>query len=64
MIQKYNFVHFSCGDLLREASQNNDEDSNLINEYIREGKIVPVKITCSLMKRAMDNCGGTVSELF
>jgi hypothetical protein len=63
LIQKYNFVHFSCGDLLREASQKNDEDANLINEYIREGKIVPVKITCSLMKRAMDNCGGTVFYL-
>ena len=62
LIQKYNFVHFSCGDILREASQKNDEDANLINEYIKEGKIVPVKITCSLMKRAMDNSGGTVKN--
>ena len=56
--EKYKFSHFSCGDLLRaEASTEGSENGNLINELIREGKIVPAKITCSLAKREMNSRG-------
>lgn len=56
--EKFNFTHFSCGDLLRaEASTKDSENGDLINYYIKEGLIVPAKITCSLAKREMDNKG-------
>jgi hypothetical protein len=45
--------HFGCGDLLREAALKQDEEGVYINELIREGKIVPVKITCNLAKKEM-----------
>lgn len=56
--EKFKFSHFSCGDLLREeASTINSENGELINYYIKEGLIVPAKITCSLAKREMTNRG-------
>ena len=58
LIQKYNFIHFSCGDLLREAALKDDEDGKLINYYIKEGLIVPVRITCKLAKNKMDLTSG------
>lgn len=50
--QNYKFVHLSAGDLLREE-QNTDgsEHGEMIKEYIKLGKIVPVEITCGLLKK-------------
>lgn len=33
------------------------ENGELINNIIKDGKIVPVAITCSLIKKAMENNG-------
>lgn len=56
IVKEYGFVHLSAGDLLREERNNpNSEYGELIETYIREGKIVPVDITCSLIERAMNN---------
>ena len=45
---------------MRDAIKQNNEESELINELIKEGKIVPVRITCNLLKTAMDKSGGPV----
>lgn len=56
--EKYKLVHFGCGDLLRaEASNKESQYGELINGYIKDGAIVPAKITCSLAKREMDTHG-------
>ena len=55
--EKYNFIHFSTGDLLREEIKRNTEDGKLIKSIMTEGKYVPVKITCNLIKKAMDSYG-------
>ena len=55
--EKYNFIHFSTGDLLREEIKRNTEDGKLIKSLMTEGKYVPVKITCNLIKKAMDSYG-------
>ena len=47
-------MHLSAGDLLRK--EQNIEGSHygqLIDEHIRNGTIVPVEITCSLLEQAM-----------
>jgi UMP-CMP kinase len=55
---EFNFVHLSAGDLLREERQRpGSEYGELIESYLREGQIVPVAITCSLLKRAMEGHG-------
>ena len=50
--------HLSAGDLLR-AERNNPDSKNgeLINNYIKEGKIVPVEITVGLLGDAMQKSG-------
>lgn len=41
-------------DLQRDSCS---EHGDLINKIIAEGKIVPVAITCGLIKNAMEKCG-------
>jgi len=53
LVKKQKFVHFSAGDLLREVAKEDSEDSKLVNSYISQGKIVPVRITISLIENAM-----------
>jgi UMP-CMP kinase len=56
--EEFHFVHLSAGDLLREERQRaGSEYGELIETYIREGRIVPVEITVNLLKRAMEKNG-------
>ncbi|XP_075239298.1 UMP-CMP kinase-like [Convolutriloba macropyga] len=54
--------HLSAGDLLREKRKENDETSELIENYIKEGKIVPVQITISLLQKAMEKQQSAVNS--
>jgi adenylate kinase family enzyme len=50
--QKYGYTHLSAGELLRDERKNPDSQyGELIEKYIKDGKIVPVEITISLLKR-------------
>ena len=55
LVDKYNFVHFSTGDLLHEEISKGTENGKLIKQIMSLGKYVPVKITCGLIKKSMDN---------
>ncbi|CAG9824738.1 unnamed protein product [Phaedon cochleariae] len=58
IVETFGYVHLSAGDLLREErSQPNSQFGELIDNYIKEGKIVPVEITCSLLDNAMKASG-------
>ena len=57
LVQKYGFVHLSAGDLLRAERDSGSPNGDLINSYIAEGKIVPVQISCNLLRTAMENAG-------
>ena len=57
LVEKYKFIHLGAGDLLRAEAKKDTEDGKLVNSIISQGKIVPVKITCSLLKKAMDESG-------
>lgn len=55
LFQKYGYTHLSAGELLRDERKNPDSQyGELIEKYIKEGKIVPVEITISLLRREMD----------
>ena len=47
----------SAGDLLRAERDSGSKDADLINNIIKEGKIVPVEITVKLLKKAMSDAG-------
>ncbi|KAK9174508.1 UMP-CMP kinase family protein [Cryptosporidium meleagridis] len=57
IVDEFSFIHLSAGDCLREAMSRKDETSDLIDSYIREGLIVPVEITVSLLKKKMQEHG-------
>mmetsp|Transcript_21737 Transcript_21737/g.66977 ORF Transcript_21737/g.66977 Transcript_21737/m.66977 type:complete len:227 (-) Transcript_21737:433-1113(-) len=58
IVETYGWVHLSAGDLLRaERKDPTSKDGELINEFIREGKIVPVEITLKLLQKAMEASG-------
>lgn len=52
--QKYNFGHLSAGDLLREELKlSSSEHRDVIKKHIDAGTIVPVEITCALLKKVV-----------
>lgn len=54
LASRFGYRHLSAGDLLREERQRpGSEYGELINTYIRSGKIVPMHITIGLLERAM-----------
>uniref|UniRef100_A0A1L8EE30 UMP-CMP kinase n=1 Tax=Haematobia irritans TaxID=7368 RepID=A0A1L8EE30_HAEIR len=58
IVERFQFVHLSAGDLLREErAREGSEVGALIEDYIRNGKIVPVEVTCSLLEAAMKKSG-------
>ncbi len=57
IVGKYGYQHISAGDCLRAERASGSADADLINTYIREGKIVPVEITVKLLLKAMKDSG-------
>ncbi|XP_055902294.1 UMP-CMP kinase-like [Eupeodes corollae] len=58
LVNKFGFGHYSAGDLLRDESMRPDSKVGpLIKEYMKDGKIVPVEISCSLIENAMKTSG-------
>lgn len=55
IVKHFDFVHLSAGDLLRAERQSGSADAELINNYIQQGKIVPVEITVNLLKKAIQS---------
>ncbi len=53
LVKGFGFVHLSAGDLLRAEQETKSETAELIKSYIKDGKIVPVAITCGLLKAAI-----------
>jgi len=54
LVQDYGFKHLSAGDLLREEQdREGSEYGQMIKDYIKDGKIVPMEVTVTLLKNAM-----------
>jgi len=54
--EQYTCVHLSVGELLRQEQTKEDSPNGaLIKEYLKEGKIVPVEISLSLLQQAMED---------
>lgn len=55
IVKHFGFVHLSAGDLLREERiREGSQFGTLIDDYIKNGKIVPVDVTCSLLENAIN----------
>lgn len=51
---EYGMKHLSAGELLREEINSGSANGKLIDGYLKEGKIVPVKITLDLLREKME----------
>ena len=51
---EYGMCHLSAGDLLREEISSGSVDGKLVASIIKDGKIVPVKITLDLIRKKME----------
>jgi len=59
IVEKFGFVHLSAGDLLRAERKSGSAQGAMIEEYIKEGKIVPVEVTIKLLLDAIAKDGGS-----
>ncbi|KAH9305555.1 hypothetical protein KI387_009959, partial [Taxus chinensis] len=53
IVEKFGFTHLSAGDLLRAEINSGSENGAMIQNMIKEGKIVPSEVTVKLLQRAM-----------
>ncbi|KAF8379133.1 hypothetical protein HHK36_028562 [Tetracentron sinense] len=53
VVQHFGFTHLSAGDLLRAEIKSGSENGTMIQNMIKEGKIVPSEVTVKLLQRAM-----------
>jgi UMP-CMP kinase len=57
LVEHFGFVHLSAGDLLRAEMASGSQHGEMINEMIKEGKIVPSEVTVGLLDAAMTKSG-------
>jgi len=59
IVDHFGYKHLSAGDLLRAERKSGSAQGAMIEEYITEGKIVPVEVTVKLLLDAIEADGGT-----
>ncbi|XP_052211614.1 UMP-CMP kinase 3-like isoform X2 [Diospyros lotus] len=57
IVQHFGYTHLSAGDLLRAEIKSGSENGTMIENMIKEGKIVPSEVTVKLLERAMQQSG-------
>ncbi|KAG0559980.1 hypothetical protein M758_10G139600 [Ceratodon purpureus] len=57
IVDTFGFVHLSAGDLLRAEINSGNENGTMIQNMIKEGKIVPAEVTVKLLEKAMKESG-------
>ncbi|XP_048140928.1 UMP-CMP kinase 3-like isoform X2 [Rhodamnia argentea] len=57
IVQHFGFTHLSAGDLLRAEIKSGSENGTMIQNMIKEGKIVPSEVTIKLLQKAMQESG-------
>ncbi|XP_040994953.1 UMP-CMP kinase 3-like isoform X2 [Juglans microcarpa x Juglans regia] len=57
IVQHFGYTHLSAGDLLRAESNSGSENGTMIQNMMKEGKIVPSEVTIKLLQRAMTESG-------
>ncbi|CAN0900428.1 UMP-CMP kinase 3 [Linum grandiflorum] len=56
IVEHFGYTHLSAGDLLRAEIKSESENGTMIQNMIKEGKIVPSEVTIKLLEKAiLDN---------
>ena len=59
IVSKYGFAHFSAGDLLRAEVASGSDQGKELEATMKEGKLVPSRVTIALLKKAILASEGT-----
>uniref|UniRef100_A0A7S4MXG1 UMP-CMP kinase n=1 Tax=Prymnesium polylepis TaxID=72548 RepID=A0A7S4MXG1_9EUKA len=62
IVETFGFIHLSAGDLLRAERKSGSAQGAMIDEYIKEGKIVPVEVTIKLLLQAIEKEGAETGK--
>ncbi|KAK4758648.1 hypothetical protein SAY87_019949 [Trapa incisa] len=57
IVKHFGYTHFSAGDLLRAEIKSGSENGTMIQNMIKEGKIVPSEVTIRLLQKAILQSG-------
>ncbi|KAJ6675685.1 UMP-CMP KINASE [Salix viminalis] len=57
IVEHFGYTHLSAGDLLRAEMKSGSENGTMIQDMIKEGKIVPSEVTIKLLQKAMHDSG-------
>ncbi|KAJ4825854.1 UMP-CMP kinase 3 [Turnera subulata] len=57
IVKSFGYTHLSAGDLLRAEIKSGSENGTMIQNMIKEGKIVPSEVTIKLLQKAMQGSG-------
>ncbi|GMN61996.1 hypothetical protein TIFTF001_031085 [Ficus carica] len=57
IVEHFGYTHLSAGDLLRAEINSGSENGTMIQNMIKEGKIVPSEVTIRLLQKAMQESG-------
>lgn len=55
LVDKYNLLHISTGDLFRYEMGNDTELGKLAKSYIKKGELVPDSVTIGMLKNKVDS---------
>ncbi|XP_039019804.1 UMP-CMP kinase 3-like [Hibiscus syriacus] len=57
IVEHFHYTHLSAGDLLRAEIKSGSQNGTMIQNMIKEGKIVPSEVTIKLLQKAMLESG-------
>lgn len=57
IVEHFGYTHLSAGDLLRAEIKSGSENGTMIQNMIKEGKIVPAEVTIKLLQKAIQGSG-------
>ncbi|CAO2834571.1 unnamed protein product [Amaranthus hypochondriacus] len=57
IVEHFGYTHLSAGDLLRAEIKSGSKNGTMIQNMIKEGKIVPAEVTIGLLQKAIQESG-------
>lgn len=64
LVDKYNLVHLSTGDIFRANIKNGTELGKLAKSYMDQGQLVPDEVTIRLLESEADKTPGAAGYIF
>lgn len=64
LVEKYNLIHLSTGDIFRYNMKNNTELGKLAKSYIDKGELVPDEVTINMLQAEVEKYPNAAGFIF